>query len=246
MKTSPFSDLCGLLVTDSEGSREWLGGTCFMSWKIRQKVIDFPMTYPRNAPPSEWDGWQGEGAHHLQTPCSNPSPCPPPRCGDHLLSPSLSLAVSVALPLSHLCLCRAAAAQKTEGPAFTSEHISHQMSPFAASPSNIQADNAPCILNIWLTPVSTRGLGEDGDFYKCECYTSKLYVHSDTYRSSTYTRVEAVLEGWKSNTSLGYKQMRSKANEIKFKISDLAQTFIWLSQNINRHLTLSIHPFFHI
>ncbi|CAL8261421.1 unnamed protein product [Arctogadus glacialis] len=34
------------------------------------------------------------------------------------------------------------------GAAFTSEPISHQMSPLAASPSNIQADNALCILSI--------------------------------------------------------------------------------------------------
>lgn len=60
---------------------------------------------------------------------------------------------------SHLCLCRAAAAQRTEGTAITSEHISHQMSPFPASPSNIQGDNAPCILNIWLTASPVKGAG---------------------------------------------------------------------------------------
>ena len=117
-----------------------------------QKVIDFPMTYPtpQSTPhPSQTAGVVSmHTISHLQTRSSNPDPYPPPRPCDHLLYPYLSLAVSLLLPLSHLCLCRAAAAQRTEGAAFTSEHISHQMSPFAASPSNIQADNAPCILNI--------------------------------------------------------------------------------------------------
>ena len=97
---------------------------------------------------------------HANTLLQNLEPYPPPRPGDHPLFPYLSLAVSLSsLPLSHLCLCGAAAAQRTEGAAFTSEHISHQMSPFAASPSNIQADNAPCILNIWLTTSPTKGAG---------------------------------------------------------------------------------------
>lgn len=127
---------------------------CFTSSKIRQKVIDFPMTYP--TPPKHTLQSQTAGvvnmhtiSHEKKKPCSlNPEPYPPPWPRDHPLFSYLSLAVSLSLPLSHLCLCRAAAAQRTEGAAFTSEHISHQMSPFAASPSNIQADNAPCILNI--------------------------------------------------------------------------------------------------
>lgn len=50
-------------------------------------------------------------------------------------------------PLSASCTV-AAAAQGTVGMAFTSEPISHQMSPSAASVSNSPADNVPRMLNI--------------------------------------------------------------------------------------------------
>lgn len=112
--------------------------------KIRQKVIDFP---PRHTPlRSQTAGVEnmclaqkpGEPAPHLNAAATPTEP----------VRPWLSLSLSLSRSPSHLCLCGAAAAQRTEGAAFTSEHISHQMSPFAASPSNIRADNAPCILNI--------------------------------------------------------------------------------------------------
>ena len=109
---------------------------------------------PPEHTPSDSDGWRGDHTHHLTYKPSPQTRSPTPHLGPATapsspISPWLSLSLSLSpLPLSHLCLCRAAAAQRTERAAFTSEHISHQMSPFAASPSNIQADNAPCILNI--------------------------------------------------------------------------------------------------
>lgn len=120
--------------------------------KIRQKVIDFPMTCPtpHNTPlHSQTAGVVStHTTAHTNTLLQPREPYPPPR-GPVTTPPHPSLGrVSLLSSASHLCLCGAAAAQRTEGAAFTSEHISHQMSPFAASPSNIQADNAPRILNI--------------------------------------------------------------------------------------------------
>lgn len=143
-------------MEQAAGSEERGGGcaTCFTSLKIRQKVIDFPMTYPtpQNTPLQSQTAGVVNMHHHLTFKHAPQTRSPTPHLGPATtpsspISPCLSRSLS-SLPLSHLCLCRAAAAQRTEGAAFTSEHISHQMSPFAASPSNIQADNAPCILNI--------------------------------------------------------------------------------------------------
>lgn len=195
IKTSTFWSvwsLCGAAdVVRQWGARGRL--PCFTSSKIRQKVIDFPMTYP--TPPKHTLQSQTAGvvnmhtiSHEKKKPCSlNPEPYPPPWPSDHPLFSYLSLAVSLSLPLSHLCLCRAAAAQRTEGAAFTSEHISHQMSPFAASPSNIQADNAPCILNIWLTMSPTKGAGWCSGLPTAMAGKAQSHVDSDTYSLSTHT-----------------------------------------------------------
>lgn len=146
--------------------------------------------------PSQSDGWRGENTHsdtathtirHTNTllkPCALPPTLgqwPPP------LSPICPW-LSLSLPLSHLCLCGAAAAQRTEGAAFTSEHISHQMSPFAASPSNIQADNAPCILNIWLTTSPTKGAGWRSGLPTAPAGAAQSHVYSDTYSSHAHLK----------------------------------------------------------
>lgn len=139
-------DLAGVCVVSL-----WMGGACFTSFskRHRQKVIDFLTTAPPSRTSAAWWNtppfWsQTASQHHLKP--HNRAPCPPPQIWRQPLTPQSPPPLS-----THLCLVGAAAAQRTERAAFTSEHISHQMSPFAARPFDIQADNALCILNIWLS-----------------------------------------------------------------------------------------------
>lgn len=195
IKTSTFWSvwsLCGAAdVVRQRGARGEVAVFHLLENQTESHWFSHDIPNPPKTHPSESDGWRGEHAHHLtwkKKTCSlNPEPYPPPWPSDHPLFSYLSLAVSLSLPLSHLCLCRAAAAQRTEGAAFTSEHISHQMSPFAASPSNIQADNAPCILNIWLTMSPTKGAGWCSGLPTAMAGKAQSHVDSDTYSLSTHT-----------------------------------------------------------
>lgn len=164
-----LADLCGLFVERRtwRGSRSKGGGRRVSPpRKSDRKSLIFPWhTQPPRTHPFRVRRLARGNMHTISRANTLLKPgAPPPTSAQQppplpqSLPGRLSLSLSPRSP-SHLCLCGAAAAQRTEGAAFTSEHISHQMSPFAASPSNIQADNAPCILNIWLTTSPTKGAG---------------------------------------------------------------------------------------
>lgn len=165
IKTGPgwsVWSLCGAAdVERQRGAKGEAGVFHLLENQTESHWFSHDIPNPPEHTPSESDGWRGERAHHLTYKHAPQTQSPTPHLGP-ATTPSSPISPWPSLsPLSpsHLCLCGAAAAQRTEGAAFTSEHISHQMSPFAASPSNIQADNAPCILNIWLTTAPTKGAG---------------------------------------------------------------------------------------
>lgn len=99
--------MCGLFVerrtwSRQQGARRGGGcATCFTSLKIRQKVIDFPMTYPtpQNTPLQSQTAGVVNMHHHLTFKHAPQTRSPTPHLGpgDHPLFPYLSLSLSLSL-----------------------------------------------------------------------------------------------------------------------------------------------------
>lgn len=113
---------------------------------------------------------------------------------------TLSIFSSHPIPLSAICLCRASAAHRRGG---TWEHISHQMSPFAANPIK-QANRQCCMHSEHLTKAFLYGTTGHSFLERLSVQTSssgRSGTYSSPYVQATFlpTTISCCMSGVASN-----------------------------------------------